>query len=144
MTQSCRVGRLIVWVLTECVDSCTNWETDISSQGTRSRTIRELLDGDNVCRDIVHYLVHHSEAADTASGIAAWWINRDVARTAEALMKLHEQGIVRSHLVQDSTSVYTFTKSRPLREALRRYVDEPTASTSPPDDADRAFHAGSM
>jgi hypothetical protein len=102
-----------------------------------------LLDGDNVCRDIVHYLVHHSEAADTASGIAAWWINRDVARTAEALMKLREQGIVRSHLVQDSTSVYRLTKSRPLRETLRQYVDEPTASTFPPDDADRALHAGS-
>ena len=89
----------------------------------RSKAIRELLDGDLVCRDIVRYLLHHSDAADTASGIAEWWIKRDVPRTADALTKLREQGVVRSHLVQDMTSVYTFTKDVRLREALRQCVD---------------------
>lgn len=85
--------------------------------------IRQLLDRDDVCLDIVRYLVSHSEAADTIRGIAEWWIKRDVARTAQALTKLQEHGIVRSYLVQDATSVYAFTKNPLLRETLRQYVD---------------------
>jgi hypothetical protein len=81
-----------------------------------------LLDRDDACLDIVQYFVRHSEAADTTRGIADWWIKRDVAQTAEALTRLREHGIVRSHLVQDATSVYTFTKSPLLRETLRQYV----------------------
>lgn len=72
--------------------------------------------------DIVCYFVRHGDAADTARGIADWWIKRDVAQTAEALARLREHGIVRSHLVQDATSVYTFTKNTLLRETLRQYV----------------------
>ena len=121
-TQCDRFGPLIVWVLTTCVNSCTNWRQDISSQNTRSRTICELLDSDAVCRDIVHYLVRHSEAADTVSGIAEWWIKQGVARTSEALTKLRAHGVVRSHIIQEATSVYTLTKSRLIREALRQYV----------------------
>ena len=89
----------------------------------RSKAIRELLDSDLVCRDIVRYLLHHSDAADTASGIAEWWIKRDIPRTADALTKLREHGVVRSHLVQDLTAVYTFTKDLRLRETLRQCVD---------------------
>ena len=85
--------------------------------------IRQLLERDDVCLDIVRYLVSHSEAADTTRGIAEWWINRDIARTAQALKKLLEHGIVRSYLVQDATSVYGFTKNPILRETLRHYVD---------------------
>lgn len=103
-------------------------ETEITRQSSRFRAIRQLLDGDHVCRDIVQYLVRHSDAADTVSGIAEWWIKRDVARTAEALTKLREYGVVRSHLVQDPTSVYTLTKNRLLREVLRQYVDEPSSA----------------
>ena len=83
-----------------------------------------MLDSDHVCRDIVHYLVRHNEAADTTSGIAEWWIKRDVPRTANALTKLREHGVVRSHVVQDTSSVYTLTKSRFVRETLRQYVDQ--------------------
>jgi hypothetical protein len=98
-------------------------ETAIARGSSRLRSIRELLDGDDICRDIVHYFIRHSEAADTASGIAEWWINRDVAQTARALTKLRESGVVRSHLVQDATSVYAFTKNNLLRKTLRQYVD---------------------
>jgi hypothetical protein len=98
-------------------------EADITRYGSRLKAIRELLDRDPVCRDIVHYFVRHSEAADTASGIADWWIKRDVARTADALTKLREHGVIRSHLVQDATSVHTLTKNRLLRETLRQYVN---------------------
>jgi hypothetical protein len=93
--------------------------------------IRDLLDHDRVCLEIVRYLLGNAEAADTARGIAEWWINRDVSRTAEALTRLQELGVVRSHLVQDDTSVYGFTKSPLLRETLRQYVNRlsPPAST---------------
>jgi hypothetical protein len=93
-------------------------------------TIRELLDHDHVCLEIVRYLLGNAEAADTARGIAEWWINRDVSRTAEALTRLHELGVVRSHLVQDATSVYGFTKNPLLRETLRHCVDRLSTPTS--------------
>ena len=93
--------------------------------------VRGLLDRDHVCLEIVRYLLHHSEAVDTARGIAEWWIKRDVSRTAEALSRLQEHGIVRSYLVQDESSVYVFTKNPILRNTLRHYVDglrEPTSA----------------
>ena len=95
--------------------------------------------------------MRHSEAADTVSGIAEWWIKRDVARTSEAITKLRAHGVVRSHVVQEATSVYTLTKSRVIREALRQYVDqslspigvEPLMSDhSSAERADRALHTG--
>jgi len=88
-----------------------------------------LLERDHACLDIVRYLVRHSEAADTPWGIADWWINRDVARTAQALAKLYEHGIVRAHLVQDATWVYSLTKNLLLRETLRQYVSGLSATT---------------
>jgi hypothetical protein len=92
--------------------------------------IRELLDRDHVCLDIVRYLLGNGEAADTARGIAGWWINSDVSRTAEALTRLQELGVVRSHLVQDATSVYSFTKNPLLRETLRQCVNRLSQRTS--------------
>jgi hypothetical protein len=123
---------------------------NISSQGTRSRTIRELLDDDHVCREIVQYLMRHNEAADTASGIAEWWIKRDIPRTSEALTKLRAHDVVRSHVVQEATSVYTLTKSRFIRETLRHYVGQSPPTRVEPlihdypraDGADGALHTG--
>jgi hypothetical protein len=48
--------------------------------------IRRILESDAVCHDIARYLVQHTEAADTARGIADWWINRDVSATERALV----------------------------------------------------------
>ena len=87
-----------------------------------------------MCLDIVRYLLDHNEAADTARGIAEWWIKRDVPRTAEALSRLHAQGVVRSYLVQDATAVYAFTKNPILRDALRHFVgglSQPTSTEIP-------------
>lgn len=70
----------------------------------------------------MHYLIRNSEAADTARGIAEWWINRDLPSTQEALVKLLECGVIRSHPVQDSTFVYAYTKNPILRQTLARYV----------------------
>ena len=95
----------------------------VARQNGRLLAIRQLLDHDEICLDIVRYLVSHEAAADTVRGIAEWWINRDVARTAQALKRLQDHGIVRSYLVQDSTSIYAFTKNALLRETLRQLVD---------------------
>jgi hypothetical protein len=94
----------------------------IPRANVRPASIRALLERDNVCLEIVRYLLDHSEAADTARGIADWWIKRDVSRTAEALAELQGRGIVRSYPVQDATSVYAFTKNPLLRTTLRQYV----------------------
>jgi DNA-binding FrmR family transcriptional regulator len=85
--------------------------------------IRELLDRDPVCLEIVRYLLGNGEAADTACGIAEWWIHSNVARTAEALSRLQELGVVCSRLVQDATSVYGFSRDPLLRDTLRHCVD---------------------
>jgi DNA-binding FrmR family transcriptional regulator len=92
--------------------------------------IRELLDRDHVCLDIVRYLLGNGEAADTARGIAEWWINREVSRTSEALTRLQALGVVRSYLVQDATSVYGLTKNPLLRDTLRQCVNRLSQSTS--------------
>ena len=91
--------------------------------------IRQLLDSEEICRDIVQYLVQNEDAADTVSGIAEWWIQRDVDGTARALTELSKHGIVKSHLVQDALYVYTLTASRRLRDALRQCLDESAIST---------------
>jgi hypothetical protein len=85
-------------------------------------TIRELLDRNPICLEIVRYFSRHTEAADTARGIAEWWIQRDLPGTAEALAQLERCGIVRSYPVQDATSVYAYTKNPLLRQTLQHYV----------------------
>lgn len=85
-------------------------------------TLRDLLARDSVCRDIVEYLMQNNDAADTAREIAQWWIRRDVAATQEALMKLQEWGVVQTHVVQDHTFVYAYTKRAVLRQSLVRYL----------------------
>ena len=83
-----------------------------------------------MCADIVRYFVEHTEAADTARGIAEWWIRRDVSETAEALGRLQTHGVVRSYFVQEAASVYAFTKNPILRDTLRQYVRALPASSS--------------
>jgi hypothetical protein len=82
--------------------------------------LRDLLARDPVCREIVRYLMRHNEAADTARGIAEWWIQRDVSSTCEALSKLQACGVVQSYPVQDNTFVYAYTKKAVLRQSLAR------------------------
>jgi len=102
----------------------------ISRPYSRLTAIRELLEADEVCADIVRYFVDHTEAADTARGIAEWWIGRDVSQTAEALTRLQTHAVVRSYFVQEAASVYAFTKNPILRDTLRQYVRLLPASSS--------------
>ena len=87
--------------------------------------LRELLGRDVVCREIVQYLMRHNEAVDTARGIAEWWINRDVASTRHALLKLQEHGVVQSYIVQGENFVYAYTKRAVVRQSLARYLQDP-------------------
>jgi len=98
---------------------------------SRLTAIRELLDNDEISAEIVRYLVNHTEAADTARGIAEWWIGRDVGQTADALRRLQAHGVVRSYFVQEAASVYGFTKNPILRDTLTQYVrGQSTPSTA--------------
>jgi len=83
-----------------------------------------------VCREIVQYLMRHNEAADTARGIAEWWINRDVPSTQRALLKLQECGVVQSFVVQGETNVYVYTKKAVVRQSLARYLRETIAPSA--------------
>jgi len=68
--------------------------------------------------------MRHNDAADTARGIAEWWINRDVPSTRQALLRLQECGVVRSYVVQGDTFVYGYTKRAVLRQSLARSLRE--------------------
>ena len=100
------------------------------SENTITRTngkliaIRALLDRDALSRAIVSYLARHTEAADTARGIAEWWVNGSVSATADALAKLEALGVVCAYAVHDSTAVYAYTKNPLLRQTLGHYVDD--------------------
>ena len=86
-----------------------------------------------LCRAIVSYLVRHTEAADTARGIAEWWVHGGIAPTVDALARLEALGVVCTYPVHESTSVYAFTKNPLLRQSLRQYVEDagPVAETQP-------------
>ncbi len=84
----------------------------------RMAAIKELLERDTVAAEVVRYLDRYSDAADTARGIAEWWIRRDVVTTAQALAKLLEVGVIDSYPVQDAISVYSYTKNQLLRQSL--------------------------
>ncbi len=94
--------------------------TAIPKSKGRLAAIKELLERDTIAAEVVRYLDRHSDAADTARGIAEWWILRDVGATAQALAKLLEFGVVDSYPVQDATSVYAYTKNRLLRHSLNQ------------------------
>lgn len=96
----------------------------------RVTALRDLLACDPVCREIVQYLMRNNEAADTARGIAEWWIQRDVSSTSAALSKLQACGVVRSYAVQDNTVVYAYTKKAVLRQSLARDLQEIIVSRS--------------
>jgi hypothetical protein len=94
--------------------------------------IRALIENDPVCLKIVSYLARHNDAADTAQGIADWWIHCEPRATEAALTKLAAHAVVRAHLVQHS-SVYALTRGRQLRELINRslkVVGKPLARES--------------
>ena len=97
---------------------------------SRATPLRDLLASDPVCRQIVQYLMRNNEAADTARGIAEWWIRRDVRSTQAALSKLQECGVVQSYVVQDSTFVYAYTKRVVLRQSLARHLQDKVVAVS--------------
>ncbi len=91
---------------------------EILTRSRRSQTISELLERDPVCREIVAYLAQHTDAADTARGIAEWWIGRDIVVTEAALEKLLAQRLVTAHLAGGAASVYRFTRNPRDRQII--------------------------
>lgn len=98
----------------------------------RRAAIQRLLDNDPVCLRIVAYLTRNMEAADTAQGIAEWWIHVEPRLTARALRMLLDHGVVRSMSVPNATSVYAFTRDPSLRKSLGEYVQGLTERTGTP------------
>jgi hypothetical protein len=88
----------------------------------RLAAIQRLLDSDPLCLQIVTYLTRNTEAADTAQGIAEWWIGADPRQTARALRVLLEHGVVRSISTPNTASVYAFTRDAALRKSLAGHV----------------------
>jgi hypothetical protein len=89
--------------------------------------IRVLLRRDRLCLDIVRYLVSRKRAADSAAGIAAWWVHADATATEAALAKLVAHGAVRAHDV-GAAAVYGYTKNPALRRGIARCVKDLEAS----------------
>jgi hypothetical protein len=100
----------------------TNGATTIERMNSNLDRIRELLEQDHVCREIADYLARHSDAVDTAVGIAEWWVNCDLAATEVALFKLVDHGIVRPCLVQGRASMFAYTTDHEIRESVSRYL----------------------
>ena len=73
-----------------------------------------------VAADILRYLQHHPEAADTAEGIARWWLGGrryedSLARVQEAMPALVERGLVEKQTLPDGADVYRAGRSKRSR-----------------------------
>lgn len=85
------------------------------------QAIRELLDRDPVSFAIVAYLSRHTQAMDTARGIAEWWIHMELRPTQEALANLFDLGVLCCQSAGPAT-IYCYTRDPKLQGWLLRYV----------------------
>jgi hypothetical protein len=74
-----------------------------------------------VAADIVRYLRRHPGAADTAEGIARWWLGgrhyeETLTRVEHAIGLLVQQGLVEKQLLPDGAAIY---RSGPGIDATR-------------------------
>ncbi len=84
-----------------------------------------------MCRDIVQYFARHTEAAETARGIADWWIGRDIEPTLAALAKLLVHHLVTAHVAGGTTLVYRLTKDPRERQVVAECLRELAPSPGP-------------
>ena len=64
-----------------------------------------------VAADIVRYLQRHPDAADTAEGIARWWLGgrcyeNELGRVREAIAVLVKRGLVQKQTLPDGAEIY--------------------------------------
>ena len=76
------------------------------------RTFRER------CEAILQYLQNHPNAADTAEGIAEWWLTEQDANESEvfveqALNHLVKQGLLKRHVLVEETILYELAPPTP-------------------------------
>lgn len=74
-----------------------------------------------LCRKIALFLLRNSGAADTARGIAEWWIQEDLQATQMALDRLLEAGIVRVRS-KGGMTFYSLSGNRTSRRCLRKML----------------------
>jgi hypothetical protein len=64
-----------------------------------------------VAADIGRYLRHHPDAADTAEGIARWWLGgrcheNELRRVQQAIAVLVERGLMQKQTLPDGAEIY--------------------------------------
>ena len=70
-----------------------------------------------VAQRILHYLRIHPEAADTAEGVARWWLGRlkvdgGIELVAEALDRLFREGLVIQSVTRNGNTIYRRQRRR--------------------------------
>jgi hypothetical protein len=73
-----------------------------------------------VAADILRYLRSHPDAADTAEGIARWWLGGrryedNLARVLEAMPALVAEGLVEKQTLPDGAEVYRAGRAKRSR-----------------------------
>jgi len=72
-------------------------------------------DASRAAKRIRGYLAEHREAADTADGIATWWLADDpvpVGIVEQALKLLMEEKLVERQVLPDGTVIYREARAR--------------------------------
>src|SRR5574341_2478121 len=81
-------------------------------------SIADTLRADPLCLRIVHFLLEHETAMDTARGIAAWWVYCDEIAAQTALDCLIACGAITAYTFRSGT-LYGLTRNPEVRAELR-------------------------
>jgi hypothetical protein len=74
-------------------------------------------DQSDLSDSILHYLTTHEHAADTAAGVARWWLGRSdrptsIGAVEEVLSDLARRGLLEQQRLPDGTLIYRRTRGR--------------------------------
>jgi hypothetical protein len=96
----------------------------------------------DIARQILTYLVEHTQARDTLEGILHWWlleqqIKRWLPQVQEALVELIAQGWVRESKGRDGQIHYCINrrKARQIHAMLKRSEAQPEHTSTTKDDS---------
>ncbi len=107
-------------------------------------SIRESLEAQPLCEQIVRFLLANENAMDTAKGIAGWWVRSDEIAVQAALDRLIACGVVALYPLT-SGMLFGLTRNDEVRTWLRKTYRErlqrdtqPMAITDRPLPCDRS------